>query len=1036
MNMSSLFIKRPVATTLIMLGMLVFGMFGYSLLPVNDMPDIEFPYIVVMGQMPGADPETMANSVAKPLESQFSSIAGIKTMTSRSQQGQSLVFLEFDLDQDINDAALDVSAAISIAYAFMPDTMSSPPLFFKLNPDSMPIINIALTSDALTTEELTSYAETYISQQLSMIPGVAQTYISGEKRFAVRVQIDPAKLTALEISTDEIMNAVGTSNVILPTGVLKGENRIRNIRVEGQLKTAEEFENIIVTWRNNAPVRLKDVATVLDDVEDRDQIAWINDEQGVVVQVVRQPGGNTVEMVDRVFAMLPNIQANLPPSIEMTIVQDNSIFIRDSLAEVIFTLWLTVGLVVLVIFVFIRDVKATIIPALAVPFSIITTFAFMYMAGFTLNNVNLMALVLVIGLVVDDAIVMLENIIRHRDMGKTPYEAAMEGAKEVGFTILSMTISLAAVFIPLLFLPGMVGKIFFEFAAVSMISISLSGFVAITLTPMLCNEFLTGHVAHNHQAGLYGLFERMFNALQSGYEKTLKVAVRFKFITLLCSLSLIVATGFIAGQMKTGFFPDMDGSTLSITTKAEEAISPAALAKAQKELHHILLEDPAVKTFVSTVGGFGFNSTANSGTISVGLHPPSERDHMNVVIARLREKLNTTPNLEVFVANGNSTGGGSATGAFSYALVSTDTEVLNEVAPRAEAALQAIPQIRDVVSDLELKNPIMQFTVDRDLATSLGISLYQIENTLYSAFGEREISVIYDAVSDYRVFIEIEPELGLTNSVLSSFNFKTNDGRLIPLETIVTISQKAGPLVVRHLGQFPSVTLSFNTAEGESIGSVTPLVEEALRNVLPDTVSFRPSGQAQDFQDSISGMMMLMGAAVFLIYIILGILYESFIHPITILSGLPSAVFGALFSLWITGQELNMMGFIGIILLIGIVKKNAIMVLDFALEAQKVHNLPPEEAAVQGCLIRFRPIMMTTLAAIMGAIPLAIGMGATGADMRMPLGISIAGGLVFSQLVTLYITPVYFIYFEKLSKFLSRNLTTKGRAAKRLEKAI
>ncbi len=1030
MNMSALFIKRPVATTLIMFALFFFGAFGYTMLPVNDMPDIELPFIVVFAQMPGADPEIMANSVAKPLEQQFATIAGVDTMTSTNRQGTTIVFLEFDMEVDINDAALDVQAAISIAHAFMPDAMPSPPLFFKLNPDSLPIIHIALTSNAMTLQELTQYAETYISQQLSMIPGVAQTYVAGEKRFAIRVQIDPVRLTAQNISIDEIINAVGVSNVVLPTGLLQGENRIRNIQVDGQLHTAEEFENIIVAWRDNAPVRLSDIATVVDDVEDRDQRAWINGQDGVVVQVVRQPGGNTVEIVDRILQVLPSIQASLPPSIEMEIVQDNSIFIRDSVHEVVFTLWLTVGLVILVIFVFLRDIRATIIPSLAVPFSIIATFACMYLLGFSLNNVTLMGLILVVGLVVDDAIVMLENIIRHREMGKTAFEASMDGSKEIGITIVSMTVSLVSVFIPLLFLPGLVGLMFFEFAAVIMIALSLSGFISISLTPMMCNQFLKD--THSEKENiLYRALGAMLDAMTNFYVVTLKWAVRYKFMMFILSLTLIWGTGFIAGQLPSGFFPDMDGSSISITTVAEESISPQALAEAQQALHEVLLNDPAVKTFVSNVGGTDFSSTSNMGTINVGLHSPDERGHIDDVINRMRVSLNQTPDLQVYVMNGSSSTGGGGTAEFSYVLVGTDVDMLYEYAQEAEDALHLVPEIRDVSSDLHLKNPIMEFAIDRDLATTLGISLAQIETTLYSAFGQREISVIYDEVSDYRVFIEVDRDLQRDNAVLSSIHFRSPVGGSIPFEAISSSRQEAGPLSVNHYGQFPSVTISFNTSEGETIGTVTPIVEQILADTLPSEISFQPSGSAADFQESVTGMILLIIVAIFLIYIILGILYESFAHPLTILSGLPSAAFGAMFSLWIFGQELNMMGFIGILMLVGIVKKNAIMMVDFAIEAEKNQNLSPEEAIVQGCIVRFRPIMMTTLAAIMGALPLALGVGETGSDMRMPLGICVAGGLIFSQIVTLYVTPAYYVYIGRFGNFITSIITPSGRAKRR-----
>ncbi len=1016
MNMSSLFIKRPVGTTLLMMGMLIFGLFGYRALPVNDMPNIELPYIVIFASIPGTDPETMATSVAKPLESQLSSIAGIKKLSASNKQGSTLIFVEFELGKDIDDAALDVQAAINIAYRRMPDTMTSPPAYFKLNPDSMPIISIALTSDTMTLQQLTEYAETYLSQELSMISGVAQTRVSGAKRYAVRIQINPTRMAAVNIGVDDIINAVGSANIILPTGVLQGENRLRNIKVDGQLKNAAEFSNIIIAWRNGAPIRLKDVADVLDDVEDRDQKAWVYDKPGIVVQIIRQPGGNTVEMVESVFKKLPSIEANMPPSIKMEVVKDNSIFIKDSVNEVIFTLWLTVFLVIFVMFIFLRDFTATLIPSLALPFSIVSTFAVMYALNISLNNVSLMALILVVGLVVDDAIVMLENIVRHRDMGKSSFDAAMEGSKEIGFTIISMTLSLCAVFVPLLYMPGIVGQIFYEFAMVMIIALSISGLVSVSLTPMLCNQFLRNQ-NHNKSTGLYGILERGFNAMLSGYEKSLRLAVRFKFSVLLMSFAIIALTFVIGGSIQKGFFPDMDGSSITVTTRAEEAISVDAIAKAQYSLHEILLNDPAIKTFISTVSSGSFNTNSNTGSIDIVLKSPAERGHIDDVIKRLRTNLNVNPDLQVFVSNGTQTGGPQGAAAYSYVLVGTNLDELYNTAILAESYLKKMDIIRDVSTDLELKNPIIEFSVNRDLATSLGISIMQIENTLYSAFGQRQVSVIYSDISDHPVIMEIIPELTKDNTVFSRLNLKTADGRLVPLQALVSMSQKAGPLAVNHLGQFPSVTISFNLAEGQAINEVMPLIEAELAKVSPNSVSYKPSGQALDFQESMAGMVLLIGAAVLLIYLILGILYESFIHPITILSGLPSAAVGAMISLALFGQILDMMGFIGIIMLIGIVKKNGIMMLDFALEDQRVNGNTPEVAIIHGCLVRFRPIMMTTMAAIGGALPLAFGVGATGADMRIPLGIVVAGGLIFSQVVTLYVTPVYYIYFEKLGRY-------------------
>lgn len=1023
MNISEIFIKRPVATTLIMAGLVLFGIMGYFTLPVTDMPNVDFPFIVISASLRGADPETMAISVAKPLEKQLTTIAGIKNMTSTSKQGSTMVFVEFEMDRNIDDAALDVQAAISVAYRSMPDSMTDQPIYFKINPDSRPIFQLALTSDTLTTTELTEYAETYIAQRLSMVTGVAKADVRGAKRFAVRIQIDPQLMAARNIGVDEISSAVNSSNVTLPTGVLQGEDRIRNIKAAGELRTAKEFREIIVAWRDGAPVRLGDIATVIDDVEDTTTQSWLNDKLGVIIQVVRQPGGNTVQVVDNILSMLPGLIETLPPAVNLDVIEDSSQYIRDSVEEVEFTLLLTMVLVVIIIFIFLRDAMATIIPSLALPISVIFTFALMMPLDFSLDNISLLALILVVGFVVDDAIVMLENIIRHREMGKSPYVAALDGAKEVGFTIISMTISLAAVFIPLLFMPGIAGRMFYEFAAVIMIAVMISGVVSLTLTPMLSAHFLSDSSVHKSYGwGVYAALEWCFVTMHNGYDRSLHFCMRHKFLTFLTSLSLIFGTVVVASWLPTSFFPDMDGGTIAVTTKAEESISFLALSKAQKELHAIVEADPAVNTYVSIVGGNTFSGGSNTGSMTIRLKPIKERENINVIINRLREKLNQNPTLQVFVSNGSAMGGGGSQGQYTYDLVGSDTKELYATAAEVEALFKTIPELRDVSTNLQLMNPIVHLDIDRNKAAAMGITLMQIENALYSAFGTRQISVIYTPISDYKVILEVEPTMQYNASVLSTLYVRASDGRLIPLDTVVTISNQAGPLSVPHTRQFPSVTVSFNLSPGAAMGTALDNAGQQAAEILPDTVTGKFTGMAEEFQSSVTDMILLISVALLIIYIVLGVLYESFIHPITILAGLPSAVFGAMLSLWICNSELNMMAFVGIIMLIGIVKKNAIMMLDFAMEAEHKMKLSPEEAIIQGCLIRFRPIMMTTLAAIMGALPLAFGMGETGADMRQPLGICVAGGLIFSQMVTLYITPVYYVYLDRFGSFVGRVL--------------
>lgn len=1022
MNISSTFIRRPVATTLLMMGILVFGWMSYLRLPLSENPNIDYPVIIVSASLSGASPETMATSVAKPLEKQLSTIASIKNMTSTNKLGRTTVRVEFELDRDIDGAALDVQSAISIAYSRMPDTMTQMPRFMKLDPDSLPVIQIALTSNTLTRQQLTDYAENYVSQRLSMVAGVSKSDVRGAKRYAVRVNLRPDLMQARDVSAEEIRNGIDAANVTLPTGKLEGADRIRNIKDNGSLVKAEDFAKIVVAWRNGAPVRLSDVADVVEGVEETNQASFISGNPGVIVQVTKQPGGNTVQIVSDILDLLADIEDTLPPSINMDVVEDTSIPIKESVHEVEFTLLLTILLVVLVIYAFLRDGMATIIPSLALPLSVVATFPLMFSAGFSLDNMSLMALILVVGFVVDDAIVMLENIIRHREMGKSPFNAAMDGAGEIGFTILSMTISLGAVFIPLLFLPGTAGRMFFEFAAVIIIAISISFFISISLTPMMSALFLTDQSVHVKHTGLKAAMEKGFVALLSLYSRSLHCVMRHRLLTFVGSLLLIVATWWLSTLVPTGYFPAIDGGRIRVFARAEESISFEALTRAVEELHPIISADPAVRSFTTTIGG-GTRADTNTANIMIRLKPISERDNINVVIDRLRKALDTSPTLMVSLRNANMQGaGGSSTGIYNYTLVGSNTAELYAAAREVEEALHHVKSVRDIGSDLQLMNPSIRLIVDRDKATMLGITLSQIENSLYSAFGTREISTIYTDVSDYTVKMEVARDLQDSASILESIYLRSGKGKLVPLETLVTRQFEAGPLSVNHRGQFPAVSISFNVASGYAMGESMADVENAARDILPASVTGSLTGTAQDFQDSVHDMILIIIVALLLIYIVLGILYESFIHPITILSGLPSAAFGALFSLWLFDSELNMTAFVGIIMLIGIVKKNAIMVLDFALAAERSGSLDTEDAIIQGCLIRFRPILMTTLAAVMGALPLAFGIGATGAEARQPIGICVSGGLIFSQLVTLYITPVYYVYLDNFGKWVSRHM--------------
>ena len=1022
MNISTTFIKRPVATTLLMMGILVFGWMSYLRLPLSENPNIDYPVIIVSATLSGASPETMATSVAKPLEKQISTISSVKNMTSTNRLGSTMVRVEFELDRDIDGAALDVQSAISIAYSRMPDSMKQMPRFMKLDPDSLPVIQIALTSNTLTRQQLTDYAENYVSQRLSMVKGVSKSDVRGAKRYAVRVNLRPELMKARDVSAEDIRNGIDAANVTLPTGRLEGADRIRNIKDNGSLVNAEDFAKIVIAWRDGGPVRLSDVADVVEGVEETNQASFISGDPGVIVQVTRQPGGNTVQIVSDILEMLGEIEQTLPPSIAMDVVEDTSIPIKESVEEVEFTLLLTILLVVLVIYIFLRDGMATIIPSLALPLSVVATFPLMFFAGFSLDNMSLMALILVVGFVVDDAIVMLENIIRHREMGKSPLQAATDGAGEIGFTILSMTISLGTVFIPLLFLPGTAGRMFFEFAAVIIMAISISFFISISLTPMMSALFLTDKSVSKKHSGIKAAMERVFLAMISLYSRSLHCVMRHKFITFLGSLMLIAATWWLSTLVPTGYFPAIDGGRIRIFAKAEESISFEALNAAVQELHPILEADPAVRSFTTTIGG-GTRGETNTANIMVRLKPISERGSINDVVARLRNSLGNNPTLMVSVRNANMQGaGGSSTGIYNYTLVGSNTDELYAAARDLEEALQQVKSVRDIGSDLQLMNPAIRLIVDRDKADMLGITLSQIENALYSAFGTREISTIYTDVSDYAVKMEVSRDLQNSSSILDAIYLRSDKGKLVPLDTLVTKRFEAGPLSVNHRGQFPSVNVSFNVAGGYAMGEAMRDVEDTARDILPASVTGSLTGTAQDFQDSVHDMILIIVVALLLIYIVLGILYESFIHPITILSGLPSAGFGALFSLWLFDSELNMTAFVGIIMLIGIVKKNAIMVLDFALEAERSGSLETEDAIVQGCLIRFRPILMTTLAAVMGALPLAFGIGATGAEARQPIGICVSGGLIFSQLVTLYITPVYYVYLDHFGKWVSRHM--------------
>ncbi len=1017
MNFSAIFIKRPIATTLIMLGMLIFGIMGYLALPVNNLPNVDYPTISISADLAGASPETMAASVASPIERELSAIAGIDSMSSLSTLGRTRITLQFALDRNIDGAALDVQSALSKVQRRLPEDMTTPPSFQKVNPSEQPILYIALSSRTLPLSTVNDYATTFLSQRISMISGVAQVQVYGTKKYAVRVQLDPKALISRGIGINEISDAIAENNVKLPTGILENGFTSSNIESKGQLYRAEEYRPLIVSWQGGGPVRLEEIGNVVDGFETEKNTAFLVDEPAIMLAVSRQPGSNTVVVVDEIRKLLPLIEKQLPASINMTVMFDRSEGIRESIADVKFTLILTIFLVVMVIYLFLNDFLATVIPSLAVPMSIVVTFAVMLALGYSLNNLSLMALTLAVGFVVDDAIVMLENIVRHMEMGKSALKAALDGSKEIGFTIFSMTISLAAVFIPIVFMEGIIGRLFREFAVVIIVAVLLSGFVSLTMTPMLCNLFLKKNQLSKPTNFITGPFEASFAWMSRWYARTLNIAVTHKRATFFLSIVIFAVTGWMFAAIPKGFLPSEDTGQLSGYTEAAQSSSFAYTLEQQKKLHEILAADPAVDVFMSNVGG-GFSGGANTGSFFVKLKPSSERDDSpEEIIARLRETMNRYPGIRVFFVNPPSinVGGRVSKALYQYTLQNPDVEELYKYATLLETAMKTLPQIIDVNSDLQLKTPKVIINIDRDKVAALGVSAEQVEEALQLAFAEREISTIYTDINDYPVIMELSPEYRRDQDALSFIYIKSKNGALVPLSTLAFIENGVGPFSVNHSGQLPAVTISFNLAQGVSLSQAVQAVEALSKDMLPATFAASFQGTAQVFQSSMQGMALLIVVAILIIYIMLGVLYESFIHPITILSGLPSAGFGALAILWLFNMDLDLYGFVGVIMLLGIVKKNAIMMIDFALEAERDQHMQPEEAIVRGCLVRFRPIMMTTLSTFIGVLPIAIGIGA-GADARRPLGMAVVGGLVFSQIITLYITPVYYVYLDKLSR--------------------
>jgi len=1022
MSVSEIFIRRPVMTTLVMAAILLFGIFGYRLLPVSDLPSVDFPTIQVAASLPGASPTTMASAVATPLEKQFSTIAGVDSMTSVSAQGISQITIQFSLDRDIDGAAQDVQAAITQASRQLPPEMPTPPTYNKVNPADSPVLFLAMSSATLPLSQVDDYAENLLAQRLSMVNGVAQVGVFGPQQFAVRVQVDPNKLAAYGLGIDTVEQAIEAGNVNQPLGTLYGTHQAFTIQANGQLKTAAAFRPLIVAYRNGNPVRLQEVANVIDSVQNNKVAAWYKQTRGIVLTVQRQPGVNTVAVVDAIKKQLPTLRAQIPAAVNIDLLFDRSQTIRKSVADVERTLLLTVCLVVMMIFIFLRNISATVIPSLALPLSIIGTFAAMKLFGYSLDNLSLMALTLSVGFVVDDAIVMLENIVRHMENGVPPMEAALRGAKEIGFTIVSMTLSLSAVFIPVLFMSGLLGRLLHEFAVTIICAVLISGFVSLSLTPMMCSRFVHS-VREEKHGGLYNAFEKFFENLRALYERTLRAAMKHRRLTLGVALATFVATIVLFVIIPKGFFPDEDTNQIFAITEGAQDISFEAMKAHQQQCAAIVAANPNVAAYMSSVGVSGPNVTGNSGRIFMRLKERSERKQSaNEIIQDLRKQFATVPGINVYLQNPPliRVGGTLTKALYQFSLQDTDTQELFKWTPLLMEKIAAKKDIfQDVTSDLQIANPQVVVDIDRDKASALGVTAAQIENGLYDAFGSRQASTIYGDLSEYWVVFEVLPEFQRDPDALARLYITASNGKLIPLSAVAKLSRGVGPMTISHVGQLPSVTVSFNLAPGVALGTAVDEIHKLQMDLhLPATIRASFQGSAAVFQSSLAGLGFLLLMSVLVIYIILGILYESFIHPLTILSGLPSAGFGALLTLMLFKLDLNIYGFVGLIMLVGIVKKNAIMMIDFAIDAQQ-HGKTPYDAIFEGCLLRFRPIMMTTMCALMASLPIALGLG-SGGESRRALGITVTGGLVVSQLLTLFITPVIYLYMERFQQRFRR----------------